>query len=266
MGNKSIVVRPPIWEGVYDRFPPVPFGATFSQSRWTDGQQNLVEGVATGREKRAGGMLLREILAGWMAAQDGEVKVLDFGGGLGIEYLMLASSIMPLHRLTFDVVESIGICRIGRKLFRQTPNIHFRTRLPVPPATYQVFHAANSLHYVGNWQHFVGNIAKLRPSVIVLAGVTAGSIPTFATVQNYYGAKIPVWFWNENDLATEFAKHGFQLIMKTEAEARYFSRVRNLPMDNFPRSHRLRRKCNLIFRRTPSNGKTRSIGEDRDGP
>jgi hypothetical protein len=90
----------------------------------------------------------------------------------------------------------------------------------------------------------------MNPELLVLVGITAGGrIPTFATLQNYYGNWLPVWFWNQNEFVSFIEGLGYECILSQDAEARYFGRVRNLPMSNFPRTHRLSRKCDLVFRR-----------------
>ena len=154
-----------------------------------------------------------------------------------------------MQRLRFCVIETPTICRIGRDFFRAEPNVSFRSTLPNTVRRVNVFHAANSLHYVNNWKSFLTRVSRLRPELIVLAGITAGHVPTFATLQTYYGNWLPVWFWHQKELVSYVEGLGYECVLCSEAEARYFGRIRNLPMSNFPLTHRLPRKCDLVFRR-----------------
>jgi hypothetical protein len=89
--------------------------------------------------------------------------------------------------------------------------------------------------------------ASYEPRLIMLSGLNAGDIETFVTYQNYYGSKIPVWFWNVREIIGALRNLDYNLIYKSLLESSYLGKVQPLPMGNFPPEYRLKRKCNLIF-------------------
>jgi hypothetical protein len=96
----------------------------------------------------------------------------------------------------------------------------------------------------------VKKFTEYEPFYIMLSGLTAGDIKTFVTQQNYYGYKIPVWFWNINEVINELKKLDYELIYKSLLASDYLGKRQKLPMKNFPQKYRLPRKCNLIFKST----------------
>lgn len=223
---------------------------SFEQERWVQHQIKEAEQLQQGDYRpRASRGILKEVLAGYVAGRKKGPSVLDFGGGLALEFLRLKGAHYPAHRMRFCVIETPTICRTGRAFFRASPNVTFRSTLPQKGSRVDVFHAANSLHYVKNWKGFLKRVSRLQPELLVLAGITAGQIPTFATLQSYYGNWLPVWFWHQKEFMSFVEELGYECVLCGEAEARYFGRVRDLPMSNFPRTHRLPRKCDLVFRR-----------------
>jgi len=223
---------------------------SFEQERWVRHQLKEAEQLQQD-ENRPGASrgILKEVLAGYVAGRDKSLSVVDFGGGLALEFLRLREAMLPMQRMNFCVIETPTICRTGKVFFRTEPRVCFRATLPIGGRRVDVFHAANSLHYVVNWKGLLTRVSRLQPELIVLAGITAGPIPTFGSLQNYYGDWLPVWFWNQNEFVSFVEGLGYECIFRGQTEARYFGRVRDLPMPKFPRTHRLRRKCDLVFRR-----------------
>jgi hypothetical protein len=68
-------------------------------------------------------------------------------------------------------------------------------------------------------------------------------------MQNFYGAKIPVWFWNIDEFVSTIESFGFRWIYRS----RYISPSplvrRAIRMDNFPKKYRLGSCCQLLFER-----------------
>jgi putative methyltransferase (TIGR04325 family) len=258
--------RQNVWAGVYSTMQEAALDAkraegrnghsrgktnSFEQRRWVQHQLNEANALRRdGNRPGASRGLLREVLAGYLVGRRGSISVLDFGGGLALEFLRLQAAKLPTQHIRFCVVETPTICSAGKAFFGFDGSVTFRSTLPTDGRRVNVFHAANSLHYVADWKGFLARAVRLKPEVLVLPGVMAGPIPTFGSLQCYYGNRLPVWFWNEKDFVGYIEGLGYECVLRNEAEARYFGRVRDLPMSNFPRTHRLRRKCDLVFRRS----------------
>jgi len=132
-------------------------------------------------------------------------------------------------------------------VYHEFHNLFFHHDLPCDIEEFDVVHAGSSLHYVADWRVMLGQFASYEPRLIVLSGLTAGDIETFVTYQNYYGSKIPVWFWNVREITDAAMDLGYTLIYKSLLAFSYLGKIQPLPMENFPPEYRLRRKCNLIF-------------------
>ena len=80
-----------------------------------------------------------------------------------------------------------------------------------------------------------------------MADVFCGNFNTFTTIQNYYESKIPHWFFNLREICDEFNANGYELVCKSVSTGVRAGKVDFLPMDNFPKSHRLKIASHLLF-------------------
>lgn len=110
-------------------------------------------------------------------------------------------------------------------------------------------HSASALQYIENWQQTLKSLSSYEAEYILLSDVFAGSIPTFVTLQNYYVSRIRHWFLSLDELLETVSSIGYRLIMKSFVNSRRLDAEDTLPMDNFPRSHRLDQTMHLLFRR-----------------
>jgi len=239
-----------IWEGIYDRFPNDDSGGIFESERWLKSLPTFSN--AQSRETLSPHSLIHEyplapVVATLIVSSDASIGVLDFGGGLGNSFFPLIASLPAPDLVEYHVVETPTICRHGREQYEEYHNLHFHERLPSGKNRFDIVHAAAALHYVADWHMMLGRFAAYKPRFIMLFGLTAGEIKTFATYQNYYGSKVPVWFWNVNEIIDTMKDFGYKLTYKSLLASSYLGEVQPLPMENFPAEYRLERKCNLIF-------------------
>jgi hypothetical protein len=61
----------------------------------------------------------------------------------------------------------------------------------------------------------LGQFACYQRRFIMLSCLNAGDIETFVTYQNYYGSKIPVWFWNIREIIEAFRNLDYSLIYQS---------------------------------------------------
>ncbi len=241
-----------IWEGIYDRFPNDDSGGIFKSERWLESLPTFSN--AQSRETLSPHSLIHEYplapaVAILIVSSDDPIRVLDFGGGLGNSYFPLIASLPAPDLVEFHVVETPTICRHGRERYQEHHNLQFHEALPGDTERFDIVHAAAALHYVADWRMMLGRFAAFEPRFIMLFGLTAGDIKTFATYQNYYGSKVPVWFWNVNEIIDIMKDLGYKLTYKSLLASSYLGKVQPLPMENFPAEYRLDRKCNLMFTR-----------------
>ena len=174
------------------------------------------------------------------------VRVLDFGGGLGIGYMTLIESIPDfLNKVDYTIVENQEVCDIASKLLE---DVNFTSTLPVS-SSYDLIHASSSLQYIEHWQDVLVKFTLFNPKYILLSDVFAGNIKPFVTLQNYYESRIPHWFLNLQEVLDVLKEHGYHLIMKSYTSSRRLDVEDVLPMDNFPENYRLPQTFHLLLKR-----------------
>ena len=180
-----------------------------------------------------------------------DLKVLDFGGGLGIGFMSCLESIaLAASQLKYTIVELPEVSAHARSLLADY-NIIYLDALPAGE-TFDIVHAASSVQYIEHYTDLLAQLCGYQAKYILLSDVFAGPIPTFATLQNYYGSRIPHWFLNLDELLNLMRVAGYNLILSTTATGTRLNAVDILPMTNFPARYRLSHSLHLLFRLTPT--------------
>lgn len=177
-----------------------------------------------------------------------KISILDFGGGLGIGYMTLVESIPDaMERIEYTIVEVEKVSDLAKELlFKQKWNIKYENYIP-DIESYDIVHAASSMQYVEDYKEWIVKLTSVKAEHILLSDVFAGEIETYVTLQNYYGSRIPHWFFNLNEIIGLFKKCGYQLAMKSTVSSRRLNQIDILPMENFPQSHQIEETLHLLF-------------------
>ena len=249
-----------IWEGIYNSFEeagPDSIGTGFAGNTWIERTLNaanecltaLNTGKAIPLHHKQRSTILPAITAMLLSKKD-KVNILDFGGGLGIGYMTLAESIPGyLERVKYNIVELPEVCEQSKKI--DDGKIVFLTSLP-PTGDFDLIHSASALQYIDDWQGFILKLCAYNAPYILLSDVFARQIPTFVTLQNYYGSKIKFRFFNLDEFISYFSSLGYVLEMKTHVNSQRLNSVNDVPMDNFPESHQLDLTLHLLFHKAES--------------
>lgn len=177
-----------------------------------------------------------------------QIDILDFGGGLGIGYMTLAESIPQYSgKINYTIVEVPQICDAGRQIF-SGKNISYVDTIP-DKNKFDLIHSASAIQYVEDWPGLLRKFNDCEPDYLFLSDVFTGNIPTFVTLQNYYGSKIAHWFFNQDELLSYISSLGYELIMKSFVSSRRLDAEDILPMGNFPEDNRLDLTVHLLFKR-----------------
>jgi putative methyltransferase (TIGR04325 family) len=243
-----------IWSGIYDAFPSAAetVSPAFDGSQWLERQlavaEQAMEATPASGAEPDNDAYFEGLIAGFLSAKRGPVKVVDFGGSLALAYLQLLKSYRPVERMRWTVVESAPICEAGKDFAKHHRLNHVDFIADIGRTSdFDVFFARNAFHYTRDWHGLISTIAQRGAELVVLRGVIAGPTPTFCTLQNYYGQQIPVWFFNEAELVQSFGEAGFGLVSRRPVKQRYFGKLQSPPMANFPRSHRGKMNIDLVF-------------------
>jgi putative methyltransferase (TIGR04325 family) len=212
-----------IWEGVYNSFEEAPGEkGVFNMSFWLDKQKNQLDKKLdlVNTEKKVEISSLAEsreyylpIIIGIESCKK-SIKVLDLGGGLASSYLETLSALPNQENVEFLIVENPSICKMGNEIFSEDSKIKFHVKLPLYDANIDIIHLGSSLQYMEEWEKILIDLSKYKAKYLIFADLPAADIDTFVTIQNYYGNRIPVRFWNLKEFITVVENLGYQLAFK----------------------------------------------------
>lgn len=191
---------------------------------------------------------LLPVVAAMLLTRRHNVRVLDFGGGPGYGLMTLIAALENVRpRIDYHVVDVENICEAGRELFADADGPSFRSDLPLSTTSFDLVHTSSAMQYIEDWRAMVGRLASYRAPFLAFEDVFVGAFPTYVTIQNYYGSRIPHWFFNIDDFVSEVQRQGYELLLRTPCHVKILGRHGPLPMDNFPEEYRLSNKSNLLF-------------------
>ncbi len=243
-----------IWEGTYPSFREVPAGGKgFSSPDWS--RKSLAKLRELRAPERAAvptavaySSTLLHAVASLALAENPKLKVLDFGGGLGLTYASLLKAAGDPVGLEYHVVENAEVCASARREFAGDSRVHFHEKLPELNGV-DIVHAQSSLQYIEDWKGMIQLLAAYGARRMILTDVPAGEFQTYASAQNYYGSKIPCWFFNTEDFSAALEASGYRILLKTRFLGPYLGAWQDHPMDNFPADKRVGRSCSFLLER-----------------
>ena len=243
-GVAVTVTATAIWDGVYASFAEAPVsGPGFRGDTWLE--RSRAEAVApltdTVRQRHAA---LVHLVAGWLCYQPW-VRIFDLGGGLGSGYRALHEAIPRVaDRVAYASIDLPSIAEAAMDIWGGSRTYPVFTS-DWPYGGFDLVYAASSLQYFDNWREILGTLLAYQPKAVLLADVFAGPIPSFVTVQHYYGSYIPQWFLNRAELERVFKEQGYRLAMARPTQ-------HQIPMDNFPATHQIPHTLDLLFQKATS--------------
>ena len=247
-----------VWEGVYSSWEEAPGDDdAFEDKVWlgklTKRAQNALAEFHSSSTVSPAARIRDYILpvaAGMLRSSiEGDLRVLDFGGGMGASFFPLISSLPDSEGVEFHIIEGKAICIKSKGILGDFKNLHFHEQMPEIFGPVHIIHAGSSIQYVEDWKGLLETFIDYRPKLLVFEDLMAGDVQTFVTLQNYYGKKIRSWFLNINELIEAVERLGYLLIYKTQFTHDILGKMGPLPMENFSPSHRLNYGSHLMFER-----------------
>lgn len=242
----------PIWSGVYPDLESVPrSGEGFDGETWLKGMTDATSAAisAAGRaDPLPTGVPTFRAMLGMLVSIIGRskdsIRILDFGGGMGIAFANLMSTTPHVKSISCVVVDNPESCRRGEMLFRGDPRVQFSSTLPQDLQGFDVCFLGSVLQYISDYRGLLARLAAGHPEYVFLAFTPVGNVPTFATAQrNVVDSIIPIWFFNLAELTRELDGLGYELLFQSAFCERTFD------MSNFPETHRLKHMSTLLFGR-----------------
>ncbi len=240
-----------VWEGRFADFAGAPrTGSGFSDNQWID---RVCERLRALREQPAAerAAVHEYLLAGVTAAlaEPGRTTtIIDYGGGVGIEYVQLQSALAGSVKLDYRIVDHPAICAAGAKLHPGDASIRFFPADSLPDERADIVHIGSALQYVEDPDALLRRLTALRPKRLLFSDVYAGDFPAFVSTQNLYGSRVPFHFYNAGELVAQVARHGYELVLRTRFYRKVLGQIGPLPMSNFPPEYRLDYPSHFLFR------------------
>lgn len=238
-----------VWEGVYQKYRDVPVrGAGYEGDRLVQETFAYTKSVLAASRRASfiptdvtGQHVFLPMLVSTF--QRDEVRILDFGGGMGVDYIHLTSSVPDLKHIDYHIVENSSMCKLGSHLFEDDPQVHFHSSLPTDLATVDIIYICTALQYIEDYPALLKDLCNYHPEYFLFVKLAAGEIPTYVSSQrNLRNAVVGHWFINIKEIESLMSSNGYILIYKSALEREY-------NQENFPAKYRLKRHCNLLFRR-----------------
>jgi dTDP-4-dehydrorhamnose 3,5-epimerase len=258
MENAIVHVRDKrkIWDGVYAKFTETGADTSaFDGDVWMKKQVDRVERAKSqslGSEAVVSIAQTRDyalpFIAASMARRDQKLCILDVGGGMATSYFPLLKMLPLGQALEFVVVENESLCAMGRKHFSGDAQVRFEPEIP-SQGKFDIVNFASSLHYIENWMNALERALRSKPEFLLFADLPAADNKTFVTAQNYYGQRIPVWFWNLREFIGSVETLGYDMAFQSRFRGAYLDDSEELPVGHFDAEHRLGYCSQLIFRK-----------------
>jgi putative methyltransferase (TIGR04325 family) len=183
------------------------------------------------------------LLTSLLGATKDPLRILDFGGALGIAYAqILRSACLPPH-FEFHVVDNRESCMKGRKLVSADPRISFHESLDESVGNIDIVFLSGVLQYIRDYKGTLKVLAGLRPSFILMTYISAGNIPTFASSQvNLMGSVLPAWFFSVQEITDLMNVLVYRVLLKLSVDPED-----RIDTSNLPPGRRLTHMADLLF-------------------
>ncbi|MDD5195984.1 MAG: methyltransferase, TIGR04325 family [Candidatus Omnitrophica bacterium] len=233
------------WEGIYSNYRDVPIrGEGQDGPTWIEFAKKEVEKAKSAGcppMEIAGEQSLLAFLASVLGKTKEKIRILDFGGALGIDFINLLNHLVGKISFDYYVIESERMCQEGRRLFKDDGRIHFLDSLPADIGGIDIVHLDSALQYIDDYRGLLKRLCQSRAKYFLFVRLSAVETSTFATAQvNLPGMTLAYWFINLNEIIEIMSEFGYALIFKSSSDNIY-------NQDNFPERYRMKRGYNLLF-------------------
>ena len=236
-----VIVNRHIWQGIYTRFSQVQSQQDypFDTLVWAESQIRDLNNILKSNVSVNSKYMLKTIFDLY-ALSNKNIKILDFGGGIGITYISDFANIDVKSLALYAIIERPELCRIGRSMLETYQNLHFSESLIEDDV--DIVFCGSSFHYVDDWKKNLTAFSSLNPNIILFSDIPAGQNIQFITAQSYYNNKIPVRFFNITILSDFMTSLGYSLSYIKDMPNKY-----NSQLDMFDAKYRIDSFKELVF-------------------
>jgi putative methyltransferase (TIGR04325 family) len=182
--------------------------AAFDSHQWIERQRGMLDDARNSHAPRHSSLPL-------LAAGIGARSIVDFGGGSGWAYELLA----PFTRDSlsrYTVIEQEVTTKIFSEEFEQNNNVEFVSSASfsevVPREATDLLYSNSTLQYLPDNEAYLGLIETYQPRMILIDDFQTSSGAEFFSLQHYYGVEIPCRFSSVSDLEGACLRSGYNLL------------------------------------------------------
>ena len=241
------VRRRPPWSGVYRSFDDVKDAVYPSpETRFGFAKQGLsirrdeASSLVTLRRSHA----LLPLAVALMARCNQPLRILDFGGSGGIDYVGVSETTDADIR--YHIVETSATCDAGRRLWPGNARISFSETMPPHGEQFDIIYAWSAVHYVPEPLSLMASFALYRPKAILIVGSPFAQ-KAFVRAQRGAGGHFPQWVMSLPETERTMKEVGYKLSFRATDESDY-------NVDNYPPEYRVGSSAILLF--TPRKAMT----------
>lgn len=253
-----------IWEGVFNNFAETNCKVDIHfDPRWLKKQVTKIQNKLTIVENdnlTSPTAITKDyplaIVTSMLLVQQNHINIIDFGGGMGEQYLELIAKIPnAIEKINFHIIEHESTIQNLPKKIQTFKKLTFANNLEVKLHSTDILHIGSTLHYLDNWQEILKNLLTIyQPKYLILSDLLAGNIPTFITCQIYYEQRMPVRMFNLIEICDYLQSFKFKKIYQALYEVELLG-SKTLLANALPQKYRLSNTVNLIFYNTNNDNK-----------
>lgn len=181
--------RKPPFAGVYAQFSDVGIHDFYDTEQWSLACRDAVRqaAVTTGStipSVSAPGKWLLPFLVATMS--DCPVRILDFGGGAGLDYVTTAALSGRRSDIVYHVVDVSAACKAGEDVLGGT--VTYSSELPDSTASFDIIYAYSAIHFVPDFRDLLRRLARYRAKFILLCKHPVRDGNSFVRAQVNVGA------------------------------------------------------------------------------
>ena len=126
------------------------------------------------------------------------MRVFDFGGGVGTDYLRVRAALPDGWRLIWDILETPPMAQAGRTQMR-LPDLRFLDDWPEPAPSYDLVLVSSSLQYTREPLETLERLLRLSSRFFILTRIpllegSRDRLSVQRVAPSYYDASYPAWF------------------------------------------------------------------------
>lgn len=153
-----------------------------------------------------------------LAAAQGELNVLDFGGAFGSSYLQFKSLALSMEKFSWNIIEQEKMVQVGRKEFTQD-SLDFYSSIDecLNEKKCNVVVAASVLQYMPDPMSTIDSLASVGAEMIIVDRTPfwlsqhEKQLSVQKVKSSIYKASYPCWFFNYEELLQRFKSHGYDV-------------------------------------------------------